>query len=142
MLYTPNFDHYQANMLKVRLNLAVCPDAWLMPAKMVINTESTVGYNNKLKQAVPGMRLGVNNEVNPDTKKVGVALMEGGPSKIKRQIGSKPTSNTGPVHSNTEPVHSNTEPVHSNTETAHENNKIWLITGSALAAFVLSHAVS
>ena len=104
-------------------------------AKMVINTESTVGCNNKLKQAVPGMRLGVNNEVNPDIKKVGVALMEGGPSKIKRQIGSKPTSKTGPVHSNTEPVHSN-------TETAHENNKIWLITGLALAAFVLSHAVS
>ena len=23
-----------------------------------------VGYNNKLKQAVPGMKLGVNNEVN------------------------------------------------------------------------------
>ena len=118
-------------------------------AKMVINTESTVGCNNKLKQAVPGMRLGVNNEVNPDTKKVGVALMEGGPSKIKRQIGSKRTPNTGPVHSNTgpvysntEPVHSNPEPIHSNTETAHENNKIWLITGLALAAFVLSHAVS
>ena len=29
---------------KVRLNLAVCPGAWLMPARMVINTESTVGY--------------------------------------------------------------------------------------------------
>ena len=53
---------------KVRLNLAVCPSAWLMSAKIVINTESTVGYNNKLKQAVPGMQLGVNNEVNPDTK--------------------------------------------------------------------------
>ena len=41
----------------------------MLPAKMVINIESTVGYNNKLKQAVPGMQLGVNNEVNPDTKK-------------------------------------------------------------------------
>jgi len=53
----------------VRLNLAVCPGAWLMPAKMVINTQSIVGYNNKLKQAVAGMRLGVNSEVNSDTKK-------------------------------------------------------------------------
>ena len=68
---------------KVRLNLAVCPGAWLMPARMIINTESTVGYNNKLKQAAPGMKLGVNNAVNPETKKVGISHMEGGPSKIK-----------------------------------------------------------
>ena len=54
---------------KVRLNLAVAPKAWLMQARMLINTESTVGFNNKLKQAVSGMRLGVNNSVNPDTKK-------------------------------------------------------------------------
>ena len=63
---------------KVKLNLAVARLAWLMPAQMIINTASTVGYNNKLKQAVSGMKLGVNNEVNPETKK----LMEGGPSKI------------------------------------------------------------
>ena len=53
-----------------------------MPARMVINTESTTGYDNKLKQAIPGMKLGVNNEVNPGTKKVGIQHMEGGPSKI------------------------------------------------------------
>jgi len=67
---------------KVRLNLAVAPMAWLMPAQMIINTASTVGYNNKLKQAVSGMKLGVNNEVNPETKKAGLKLMAGGPSKI------------------------------------------------------------
>ena len=39
---------------KVRLNLAVAPGAWLTPSRMVINTESTVGYNNRLKQAVSG----------------------------------------------------------------------------------------
>ena len=33
------------------------------------NTESTIGYNNKLKQAVAGMKLGVNNKVNSGTKK-------------------------------------------------------------------------
>ena len=54
---------------KVRLNLAVCPGACLMPARMIINTESTVGYNNNLKQASAGMKLGINNEVNSDTKK-------------------------------------------------------------------------
>ena len=54
---------------KVRLNLAVCPGAWLMLARMIINTESIVGYNNKLKQAKAGMKLGVNNDVNLGTKK-------------------------------------------------------------------------
>ena len=47
---------------KVRLNLAVCPGAWLMPARMIINTESTVGYNNKLKQAAPGMKATLQSE--------------------------------------------------------------------------------
>ena len=54
---------------KVRLNLAVCPGAWLMPGRMVINTESVMGYNNQLKQAGAGMKLGINNEVNTSTKK-------------------------------------------------------------------------
>ena len=54
---------------KVRLNLAACPGAWLMPSRMIINTESTVGYNNKLKQASAKMKLGVNNGINLDTKK-------------------------------------------------------------------------
>ena len=54
---------------KVRLNLAVCPGAWLMPARMVINSGTVIGYNNQLKQAMPGMKLGVNNEVNTSTKK-------------------------------------------------------------------------
>ena len=58
---------------KVRLNLAVCPGAWLMPARMIINTESIVGYNNKLKQASAGMKLGINNDVNLGTKKSGTA---------------------------------------------------------------------
>lgn len=55
---------------KVRLNLAVALGALLMPARIIINTQNTIGYNNKLKQAVPGvMKRGVNNEVDPETKK-------------------------------------------------------------------------
>ena len=57
---------------KVRLNLAVAPGTWLMPARMVINTGSVSGYNNQLRQATPNMKLGVNNSVNLETKKVGV----------------------------------------------------------------------
>ena len=67
---------------KVRLNLAVCPGAWLLPARMIINTESIVGYNNKLIQAEAGMKLGINDDVNLGTKKAALQLMDGGPSKI------------------------------------------------------------
>ena len=66
----------------MRLNLAVCPGAWLMPAWMVINTGSVIGYNNQLKQAMPGMKLGVNDEVNTSTKKAALKPMAGGPTKI------------------------------------------------------------
>ena len=45
---TKSVQRYQlaVDEAKVRLNLAVCPGAWLMPARMIINTESIVGYNN------------------------------------------------------------------------------------------------
>ena len=79
---------------KVRLNLAVCPGAWLMPARMIINTGSIVGYNNKLKQAKAGMKLGINNDVNLGTKKAALQLMDGGPSKI-----NPPNSHpSNPIH--------------------------------------------
>ena len=39
-----------------------------MPARTIINTESTVGYN-KLMQAKAGMKLGINNNINSGTKK-------------------------------------------------------------------------
>ena len=124
---------------KVRLNFAVCPGAWLMPANMVINTESTIGYNNKLKQAVPDMKLGVNGEVNTSTKKVGLTSMSGGPSKIKRPIGH--TSDTKPPVVPVQP--DKIEPVQATQvtaqPTAHENNKVYLIAGGALLAFVISH---
>ena len=79
---------------KVRLNLAVCPGAWLMPTRMVINTGSIVGYNNALKQAKAGMKLGINNDVNLGTKKAALQLMDGGPSKI-----NPPSSHpSNPIH--------------------------------------------
>ena len=116
----------------VRLNLAVAPNAWLMPARMVINTESTIAFNNKLKQAVSGMKLGVNNSVNPGVKKVGITPMEGKTTRRKAPLGG------GKEQQPTEPkVLDKSSP-----ETAHENNKIFLISGLALAAFALSHAFS
>jgi len=79
---------------KARLNLAVAPMAWLMPANMTIDMASVVGYNNKLKQAVSGTKLGVNNALNTDTKISALKPMEGGPSKV-----NPPNSHpSNPVH--------------------------------------------
>ena len=57
---------------KVKLDLAVSPGTWLMPSRMVINTESTIGYNNRLKRVEPTMKLGVNTDVNSKTVPVGI----------------------------------------------------------------------
>ena len=76
---------------KVRLNLAVCPGAWLMPGQMVINTESVVGYNNQLKQAGAKMKLGINNEVNKGTKKWASPTWQGKNQKSTRQTAIRQT---------------------------------------------------
>ena len=54
----------------VRLNLGLCPGAWLMPGRMVINTERVVGYNNQLKQADAGMKLGINKPSTHGMRKI------------------------------------------------------------------------
>ena len=67
---------------KVRLNLAVARGVLLLSSRMIINTGSIVGYNNNLRRATDDMKLGVNNQVNQDTKKASLKLMAGGPSKV------------------------------------------------------------
>lgn len=57
---------------KVKLDLAVLPGTWLMPSRMVINTESVVWYNNELKRASPSMKLGINYDVNKPSTPVGI----------------------------------------------------------------------
>ena len=128
---------------KVRLNLAVCPGAWLMPARMVINMESVTGYNNQLKQAVPGMKLGVNDEVNKSTKKSALKLMAGGPTKI-----NPPNSHpSNPIHKNaTQPEEQTPQPEeqtpdepvpNANSTETHENNKAAVAIGAVgVAAFI------
>ena len=49
---------------KVRLDLAISPGTWLLPSKMVVNTESVVGYNNKLKKATSFLKIGINSDLN------------------------------------------------------------------------------
>ena len=128
------------DQVKVKLNLTMCPGAWLMPARMIINTESIVGYNNKLKQAKAGMKLGVNNDVNLGTKKAALQLMDGGPSKI-----NPPNSHpSNPIHkaamaaqspqpndeqtSETNEEMPNEQPLSENTP-QHEINKTAVIIG-------------
>ena len=57
---------------RVKLDLAISPGTWLLPARMVINTASKIGYNNELRRASPHMRLGVNDNVNVGIKQIGI----------------------------------------------------------------------
>ena len=79
---------------KTRLDFAVAQGVWLMPSRMVINTESIVGYNNMLMIANETMKFGVNNDVNRNTHKASLRLMDGGSSKI-----NPPNSHpSNPIH--------------------------------------------
>ena len=79
---------------KTRSDFVIARGALLMPSRMIINTESVVGYNNNLTKATDDMKLGVNNQVNLGTKKASLKLMGGGPSKVK-----PPNSNpSNPIH--------------------------------------------
>ena len=68
---------------RVNLDLAISPGTWLLPARMVINTASKIGYNNDLRRASPQMRLGVNDSVNVDIKQTGIPKHNFVPSKNK-----------------------------------------------------------
>ena len=53
-----------------------------MPSRMVINTESIVGYNNMLVISDETMKLGINNNVNRESHKHSLKHMAGGLSKF------------------------------------------------------------
>ena len=53
---------------KTRLDFAIARGVLLMPSRMTINTESVVGYNHNLRRVTDDMKLGVNNQVNLETK--------------------------------------------------------------------------
>ena len=125
---------------KVRLNLAVAPGTWLMPARMVLNTGSVAGYNNQLRQATPNMQLGVNNSVNLETKKVGVRLMDGEKSKIDRPTShpSNPIHKANPIHKdqNIIPPQFKQKKIKKSEEN-HEILKVGVFIGTAISAFAI-----
>ena len=49
--------------------MAISPNCWLVPGRMIINTETVIGYNNKLQKATAGMKFGM-NDINSKTKVV------------------------------------------------------------------------
>ena len=128
------------NEAKVRLNLAVCPGAWLMPARMVINTGSIVGYNNALKQASWEMKLGINNDVNLGTKKAALQLMDGGPSKTNppNSHPSNPIHKAAMAAQNPKPAAQKPTDGPSETQTTqHEINKNAAIVGVVVVVALL-----
>ena len=79
---------------KTRLDFAIARGVLLMPSRMIINTETIVGYNNNLTRVTDDMKLGVNNNVNQGTHKASLKHMAGGPSKINPP-NSQPSN---PIH--------------------------------------------
>ena len=127
---------------KVRLNLAVAPGTWSMPARMVINTGSVAGYNNQLRQATPNMKLGVNNSVNLETKKVGAKLMDGERSKIDRPTShpSNPIHKANPIHKDQktfQPPQANKQKETIESDGNHEILKAGVFIGAATSAFAV-----
>ena len=91
------------------------------------------------------MQLGVNNSVNLETKKVGVRLMDGGPSKIDR-----PTSHpSNPIHKaeTSNPIHKDQktfQPPQANklketikNDSKHEILKVGVFMGAAISSFIV-----
>ena len=133
---------------KVRLDLAISPGTWLMPSNLVLNTQSTVGYNNNLKKATGNMKLGVNSDVNVDLKKVGAKGMDGGPSKTNRPTShpSNPeekqneSQKTKPLPLDSSPVTKKLQEASDSEKkdtNSHETLKSGLIIAASLGAFAI-----
>ena len=119
-----------------------------MPSNLVLNTQSTVGYNNNLKKATGNMKLGVNSDVNVDLKKVGVTMMDGGPSKTNRPTShpSNPVEKknenkkTKPPSLDSQPVTKKLQEASENQEkeeSNHETFKSGVIIAASLGAFAI-----
>ena len=57
---------------KVKLDLTIIPGTWLTASNLILNTESKISYNSYLRHATPSMHLGLNSDVNKQTKITGI----------------------------------------------------------------------
>ena len=135
---------------KVRLDLAISPGTWLLPSKMIVNTESVVGYNNKLKKATSFMKIGINSDLNIPVKRsapkhnFGSGAVKLPHSGVETQNNKQETKETQAPKSEksetSEAVASKAAGVASEAKTvstSHENNlNVLIIIAGALAWFL------
>ena len=144
---------------KVRLDLAISPGLWLLPSKMVVNTESVVGYNNKLKKATTFMRIGVNSDLNIPVRRstqkhnLGSRAVKLPHSGVETQNNNqenkvKATENpakqqatenpaTAKPERSSDPATADAEPGTKTVSTSHENNlNVLIIIAGGLAWFL------
>ena len=139
---------------KVRLDLAISPGLWLLPSKMVVNTESVVGYNNKLKKATTFMRIGVNSDLNIPVRRSApkhnlgsraVKLPHSGVETRNNNQENKATENpakqqataTAKPERSSDPATADAEPGTKTVSTSHENNlNVLIIIAGGLAWFL------
>ena len=140
---------------KVRLDLAISPGLWLLPSKMVVNTESVVGYNNKLKKATTFMRIGVNSDLNIPVRRSApkhnlgsraVKLPHYGVERKHIEIGTSENKATATATENPATAELEAKPEQSSEQaklrtktvfTSHENNlNVLIIIAGGLAWFL------
>ena len=125
----------------VRLDLAVSSGTWLMPSNLLLNTQSTVGYNNSLKKASSDVKLGVDKSVNLEIKSVGVRHINGDSSEIKRptsqaQRADHPSNKI--KNTSTEVQVKRLERLSStDSKTNHDMVKVRLISAGLVSAFLV-----
>ena len=128
-----SIQNYQRSVYetKLRLDLAVAPGVWLMPSNMIINTESVVGYNNKLMKANEDMKFGVNNSLNTETKTVGISHSLGSTKVLlshKTETKQKQIITTEKEHE--------IKPENNDTTQHQDNLIVFMVFGGALAWFL------
>ena len=140
---------------KVRLDLAISPGLWLLPSKMVVNTESVVGYNNKLKKATSFMRIGVNSDLNIPVRRSAqkhnlgsraVKLPHSGVERKHIEVGTSENKATATAAENPATAELEAKPEQSSEQaklrtktvsTSHENNlNVLIIIAGGLAWFL------
>ena len=128
---------------KVRLDLAISPGLWLLPSKMVVNTESVVGYNNKLKKATSFMKIGINSDLNiPVRRSAPKHNFESGAVKLPHSgVETQETKETRVVKSETKekqvPKSDSEAGVTKTVSTSHETNlNVLIIVAGGLAWFL------
>lgn len=120
-----NYERYQdaVTETKVKLDMAISPELYMLPSKMIINTESAAGYNNKLVYASTDMQFGYNGDVNNDKLGGAVHTMEGPPDIRERAVETAELPATAVIPATPEAGPDRTQ----DTDVIHENMKIGLI---------------